>query len=226
MLPRLKKILWKKEGIILNWETITWLNRINISKLSCIAVFRKPYSTLIDKSLHFSITEVANQADQLPGGAGTQQAIANQIAGGNEATSSQTASDSYNNGQGNQAVYGYQAASSPYYYQNQAPYNDQQSNSQADYSSYNTLSNSQANNQYYNAESNSQAGYLSYNPQNSPQADYPSYNAQAYSSYDSTASQQYGESQAQNTAGQASYYSNEQQYQQQYGADPASYYTG
>ena len=62
--------------------------------------------------------------------------------------------------------------------------------------------------------------------QSSPENNYPSYNAQSYNSYDNTAYQQYDRSQAQDTAGQANYYSNEQQYQQQYGADPGSYYTG
>nr|XP_058947716.1 mucin-1-like [Pocillopora verrucosa] len=117
-------------------------------------------------------------------------------------------------GQSNQASYGYQAASSQRYYQNQAPYNDQPSNSQPDYSSYNT-------------QSSPQADYMSYSSQqSSPENNYPSYNAQSYNSYDNTAYQQYDRSQAQDTAGQANYYSNEQQYQQQYGADPGSYYTG
>ena len=117
-------------------------------------------------------------------------------------------------GQSNQASYGYQAASSQRYYQNQAPYNDQPSNSQPDYSSYNT-------------QSSPQADYMSYSSQqSSPENNYPSYNAQSYNSYDNTAYQQYDRSQTQDTAGQANYYSNEQQYQQQYGADPGSYYTG
>lgn len=123
--------------------------------------------------LYSLISEVANQA-------GNEQAVAS-----------------------NQASYGYQAASSPEYYQsqNQAPYVDQQqSNSQGSYPSYNT--------QAYNdntANDVNKAGYQGYN-------DVTPYQ------------QRYGESQAQNTAGQANYYSNEQQYQN--GADPGSYYTG
>ena len=116
-------------------------------------------------------------------------------------------------GEVNQASYGYQAASSQRYDQNQAPYNDQPSYSQPDYASYYT-------------QSSPQADSLSYNSQSSPVNNYPSYNTQSYNSYDNTAYQQYDRSRAQDAIGQANYYSNEQQYQQQYGADPGSYYTG
>ena len=199
------------------------------------------------KSFFFFITEVANQAEQVTGGAGNQQAVDNETTGGNETVSNQTINDSYNTAQGNQASYGYQAASSPNYYQNQNPatYMDQPSSSQGGYPSYNT--------QGYN-DNTAYQGYNGYDKQNTAydntgyqrntgydntgyqrntgydntgyqrNSGYDNTDYQRNSGYDNTAYQQYGESQVQNTAGQASYYSNEQQYQND--GYPGSYYTG
>lgn len=147
----------------------------------------------------------------------------------NQNVTNQTLSDSYNNGQGNQAWYGYQAASSPSYYQSQspAPYMDQPSVSQRGYPSYNTQGyNDNTAYQGYNGYSNT--GYQRSNAYDN--TGYQTTNGndntgyQRSNAYDNTAYQQYGESQSQSNVGKAGYYSNEQQYQND--ADPGSYYTG
>lgn len=115
------------------------------------------------------------------------------------AASTDSLSNFSNSGLSNQALYGYQAASSPYTYQsqNQVPYADQQKDSQGytpgykayyDNAAYQENGASQAQN---TAQQSDSQGYTSSNS--------PGYNGY----YDNTAYQENGVSQAQNAAQQS-----------------------
>ena len=144
---------------------------------------------------------------------------------GNDNTRASTSNYSYYNQPSNQALYGYQAASTTneYQSQSQSPYTaDQQSYSQGT-AGYNMLNNNAADQRYGDSNAQSTAnGY--YN--NAADQRYGDSNAQntANGYYNNAADQQYQDSQAQNSAGQDSYYSSQQQYQNN--AYPGSYYSG
>ncbi|CAH3124897.1 unnamed protein product, partial [Porites lobata] len=133
---------------------------------------------------------------------------------GNDNTRASTSNYSYYNQPSNQALYGYQAASTTneYQSQSQSPYTaDQQSYSQGT-AGYNMLNNNAADQRYGDSNAQNTAnGY--YN--NAADQRYGDSNAQntANGYYNNAADQQYQDSQAQNSAGQDSYYSSQQQYQ-------------
>ena len=165
---------------------------------------------------------------------------------GNDNTRASTSNYSYYNRPGNQASYGYQAASTTneYQSQSQSPYTaDQQSYSQGT-AGYNMLNNNAADQRYGDSNAQSTANgyynnaadqrYGDSNSQNTANGYYNNAADQRYGDsnaqntangyYNNAADQQYQDSQAQNSAGQDSYYSSQQQYQNN--AYPGSYYSG